>query len=246
LARTPISIPDTHRIDWTPLPTDRDGNVPGPVFKVLTTDPESGAATMMMHLPPGWKDDVLDWHPCSEEAFRLSGAVQMADRHLPLGNYLYRPPGILHGPVRSDPVLGATMIQRFDKEMRVLRYEGDTFPHEDSQPITKDYERWPLEWHEKLAPGGGPWAGARYRWLNRHRDSGGGALHLQLPAGWSGPGAAAKGEVEEFVVEGSVTMGGQRYETWGYVCRAAGDPAGRYETSEGAMLICWWDVDELG
>src|SRR5205823_4961599 len=146
----PVSIPDTHTIDWTPLPTDRDGNVPGPVVKVLTTDPETKAMTILLHLPPGWKDDELDYHPCAEEGFRLAGWVQIADRHLPVGNHLYRPAGILHGPVRTDPLIGATMIQRFPKEIRILRYTGDEFPHEDGQPINDDHEHDPFEWHERF------------------------------------------------------------------------------------------------
>jgi hypothetical protein len=253
LARAPVSIPDTHAIDWQPLPTT-DGNVAGPVFKVLTTDPESQAATILMHLPPGWHDDDLDWHPCAEEAFRLAGWVNINGRHLPIGNYLYRPAGILHGPVWVDPVNGATGIQRFPKQIRILRYTGDEFPYEDLQPISGEHERDPFTWHEKLdttrlpwedCPAGGPWAGARYRWLNRNRETGGGALHLQLPAGWSGAGAPCLGQVEEFVVEGAVEMDGERFVQWGYRCRGKGDAAGRYSTAEGAFLICWWELDEL-
>src|SRR3954453_5108293 len=127
MARTPVSIPDTHELDWQPLPTARDGNVPGPVFKTLTTDPENGAYTNMLHLPPGWHDPELDWHNSAEEAFRLVGCVGLArppPRGMAVGCYRYRPAGILHGPVRADPLTGATGLSRFPSAPRILRYTG--------------------------------------------------------------------------------------------------------------------------
>lgn len=253
MPRTPVSIPDTHAIPWVGIPTT-DGNVPGPVLKVLTTDPETGAMTILIHLPPGWRDDQLDWHPTPEEGFRLHGWIDINGRHLGVGNYLYRPAGVLHGPVHVCPVEGATGIQRFPAPLRILRYEGDTFPHEDLQPITLDHERSPFQWHEKLdtpslpwtdCPAGGPWAGARYRWLNRHRDTGGGAVQLQLPPGFHGRGTQARGWVEELVVTGEVEADGVDYVRWGYRCRSAGDASSRVASEQGALLLCWWELDEL-
>lgn len=253
MPRTPVSIPDAHAIPWTALPTT-DGNVPGPVVKVLTTDPECGAMTILIHLPPGWHDDQLDYHPTAEEGFRLHGWVDINGRHLPVGNYLYRPAGILHGPVKVDPVEGATGIQRFPAPLRILRYTGTEHPHDDLQPITDEHEHDPLAWHEKLdttqlpwadCPAAGPWAGARHRWLNRNPVTGGGAVQLDLPPGFSGPGARCRGAVEELVVTGTVDADGIRYVRWGYRCRTAGDASTRVATDEGALLLCWWDRDEL-
>src|SRR5262249_24391073 len=151
------SIPDTHELDWQALPTERDGNVPGPVFKTLTTDPEAGGYTNMLDLPPGWHDPELDYHDAAEEAFRPAGWAQLADRRISVGCYLYRPPGILHGPARCDPVNGATGLSRFPRAARIIRYTGDEFPHEDKQPITDDYLNWPIEWVELLDSETLPW-----------------------------------------------------------------------------------------
>lgn len=253
MPRTPVSLPDTHTLPWLALATT-DGNVPGPVLKLLTSDPESGAMTILIHLPPGWHDDLLDYHPCAEEGFRLHGWVEINGRRLPVGNYLYRPAGILHGPVKVDPLVGATGIQRFPAPLRILRYTGDEFPHEDLQPITDEHERDPFTWHEKLdttalpweeCPAGGPWAGARHRWLNRDRETGGGAIQLELPAGFTGHGARGRGTVEELVVSGAMEADGAEYVRWGYRCRAAGDASTRVASPGGALLVCWWERDEL-
>jgi hypothetical protein len=251
--REPVTIPDTHQLDWQVLPTARDGNVPGPVFKVLAEDTESGARTRLLHCPPGWHDDELDWHPSVEEAITLAGSMRLGDCVMDTDCYLYRPPGVLHGPVYGDRRVGATFLIRMDRPSRILRYDGDKFPHRHAQPISDEYMRSPFTWYEKLDTHGipylpapdGPWAGTRVKWLNRHRETGGGAVMLELPPGWRGAGSAARGEVEEFVLDGAVEAGGERFVKWGYACRSAGAPAGEYRTEEGARLICWWDVDEL-
>jgi hypothetical protein len=251
--RQPVTIPDTHSIDWQVLPTDRDGNVPGPVFKVLTEDAESGARTRLLHCPPGWHDPELDWHPSVEEAITLQGRMRLGEVVMEEDSYLYRPPGVLHGPVAADKRYGATFLIRMDRPSRILRYDGDTFPHRHGQPISEEYRRSPWTWYEKLDTVGvpfvdapeGPWAGARVKWLNRNRETEAGVVMLELPPGWRGPGSAARGTVEEFVLEGALDAGGERFVKWGYACRAPGSPAGEYGTDEGARMICWWDADEL-
>src|SRR5262245_4664684 len=133
MAAESVSIPSAWKLDWHAIDTERDGNVPGPVIKVLRLDQETGGMTFMTHLPPGWKDDMRDWHPSVEEGLILHGSCSLNDRLLDEGCYLYRPPGILHGPVGAPSDAGATILQRMDKELRILRYEGDTFPHVDCQ-----------------------------------------------------------------------------------------------------------------
>ena len=245
----PISIPSAWEVDWIALDTTRDGNVGGPAWKVLRRDESTGATTFMMHLPPGWHDEILDWHPTTEEAFKLAGSTQLADAHLDTGCYLYRPPGILHGPVSVPSDNGATILQRMNGEIRILRYDGDEFPHRHKQPITDQYKDWPVEWTERLDTetlpwepvAGGGWAGASLRWVHRNRVTGGGAVLLLLPAGWAGTGGEARGPLEEFVVKGDLDAGGVRYGKWGYAYRPPGAPAGEYSTRDGALLFCWWD-----
>lgn len=256
-----VSIESAWEIDWVALDTSRDGNVPGPVWKPLRRDPSTGATTFMTHLPPNWHDPLLDWHPTTEEGFKLAGKTVLGDpaidegyTELGRGCYLYRPPGILHGPVSAPVDEGSTILQRMNGEMRILRYDGDEFPHAHLQPITDQHVDWPVAWNERLDTNAlawepvvsGPWSGAAIKRLHRNRVTGGGAVLLQLPAGWSGAGSAARGPLEEFVVEGAMTAGGVDYRKWGYAYRPVGAAAGSYATTDGAVLFCWWDeADEL-
>src|SRR5262245_39863215 len=115
MAREARTIPSAWDLDWQALPTT-DGNVPGPVFKMLSRDPETGSSTMMLHIPPGWRDDELDYHPCVEEAYTLHGRVVLGGRDYVPGVYLYRPAGILHGPVSCPDIVGATLVHHFDRD----------------------------------------------------------------------------------------------------------------------------------
>jgi hypothetical protein len=261
-------IPDLWERDWTPLtspPPKADdtlvdaGFVPGPVWKPLTVNEETGAVSYLMHIPPNWHDNVLDVHPTNEEGFVLAGHVTLGHPgtpefgDMPIGNYCYRPPNILHGPARVPSVDGVTLFQRTDGELRIMRYEGDEFPHEHLQPITDEYKTWPVEWKEVNdttaipdEPATGGWTGTQQRWVWRNRETGGGCTIITIPPGWSGPGSPCRGSVEEFVIEGAFTAGGVEFPTWGYAYRHPGDAAGEYSSETGARVLCVWDeADEM-
>jgi hypothetical protein len=244
----PVVIPSAWELDWFGIPTT-DGNVPGPALKILREDADTGALTFMTHLPPNWHDPLLDWHPSTEEGYIIAGEVMLGDRQLTPGSYLFRPPGILHGPVAAPNDLGATIVQRTNAPLRILRYRGKKFPHKDCQPITRDHLRSDVAWSEQTDTtkirwqqvGKGGWKGARLRWVHENTRTGGGLVMLDLPAGWSGKGSAARGPLEEFVLAGELKAGGQQYGKWGYAYRPAGQAAGRYATKGGARLLAWWN-----
>jgi hypothetical protein len=248
VARKPLVVPSAWELDWTAIPTT-DGNVPGPTLKVMRTDARTGGMTFLTHLPPNWTDPELDWHPSTEEGYIIAGDVVLNDRHLNAGCYLFRPPGILHGPVYSPNDLGATILQRTSGPLRILRYTGKKFPHRDLQPITNDHLKSDVAWSERTDTNSirwvgvkkGPWAGTRVRWIHRNVRTGGGMVMLDIPAGWSGKGSAAKGDIEEFVLAGTLRCGGETLRKWGYAFRPSGAAAGRYSSRDGARLIAWWD-----
>lgn len=244
----PVTVPSAWELDWTAIST-KDGNVPGPTLKILRVDPRTGGMTFMTHLPPNWTDRELDWHPSTEEGYIIAGDVVLNDRHLDAGCYLFRPPGILHGPVYSPNDLGATILQRTSGPLRILRYTGRKFPHRDLQPITNDHLNSDVPWSERTDTKSlrwnpvrkGGWAGTRVRWIHRNTRTGGGMVMIDVPAGWSGRGSAALGPIEEFVLTGSLRCGDVTLGKWGYAYRPAGQPAGPYASKQGARVIAWWD-----
>ncbi len=191
-----VIIPSAWELDWEVRETTRDGNVPGPVRKVLRRDPSTGGITYLLHLPPGWHDNVLDWHPTTEEAYVLAGSVILGDNLLDAGSALYRPPGILHGPVRILTDAAASTLRRMNGDSRILRYNDDEFPHRHMQPITDDYKDWPVRWTETLDTkelewdqvSEGGWSGCAVKWLHRKSGNWRRRRHAVDPTGLERPG----------------------------------------------------------
>jgi hypothetical protein len=147
-----------------------------------------------------------------------------------------------------------TGLYRMNSELRIFRYTGTEFPHVHMTPMNDDWETAPVDWNEKIPSAGlpwrpvteGGWAGTRHKWLYRDQVTGGGAIMLDVPAGWEGTGTPTRGSAEEFVLEGSIIADGLTYGRWGYAHRPPGTPAGHYSTQDGARLLCYWDeADEL-
>jgi hypothetical protein len=141
--REKVIIPRIYEQPWQPLLLE--GGIRGPAIKVLSRgtggalspDPDFPVVTWISHLPPGWCDPELVYHPCVEESFVLGGAGYLADRYREAGYYLYRPPGILHGPAYNPPYTARTLLQRFGAGTdTLLRYEGDELPLIDCQAVT--------------------------------------------------------------------------------------------------------------
>ncbi|UYP20234.1 DUF4437 domain-containing protein [Rhodococcus sp. Z13] len=66
---------------------------------VLREDPDTGAQTYALRLPPGWVGRAgQHFHTVSEEAFIVAGDVALEDEPVyTAGSYLFRPPHVVHG-----------------------------------------------------------------------------------------------------------------------------------------------------
>ena len=73
--------------------------------QIMSRDEATGAFSMLLNLPPGWRGRAgAHHHTVSEEVYVVSGDVALDDEPIyRQGSYLYRPPKIIHGPKeRSD------------------------------------------------------------------------------------------------------------------------------------------------
>ena len=206
MARTAVIIPDTFALDWVALPTT-EGNIGGVAVKPLSRDEATGGATFLVHLPPGWHDPQLDWHPATEESFKLAGWSRSGDRESGTPSYIYRPPGLLHGPTVAEATLGATFIARFDGDLSIIRVAAGA----QDQPMGPEYAAEGLIWHSDIdaverrpAPAEGPGAGAA---LGARAHGG----------GWGGVGTHG------VLDEGGVRASRAKWLT----CRAMGSGTGR-------------------
>jgi len=103
---------DATQMPWRP--TWVPGPRPGLHIKLLYMDPQTGAYTRLIRAEPGWREDRLEHHDCSEEAYTLEGEMFLGNtgRWWGAGSYFWRPQGIKHGPMYTDA--GALFFLRTD------------------------------------------------------------------------------------------------------------------------------------
>jgi hypothetical protein len=101
-AARPVGLRDAFELPWEAAPTGPPQAVPAVQWKVLRGSPHGDAATLLTwsppHLhPPGWRGPQAV-HACATELFLVSGYLISHAGQMCVGAYLWRPPGIAHGP----------------------------------------------------------------------------------------------------------------------------------------------------
>ena len=90
-------------IGFTPC----EGKVASLTERVLAADPDTGVATRMLRFEPGTDTtpNGVQVHDFWEEVYVLEGELTdlRLDKTFPSGSYACRPPGMEHGPWRSEP-----------------------------------------------------------------------------------------------------------------------------------------------
>ncbi|GAA3228329.1 DUF4437 domain-containing protein [Actinocorallia longicatena] len=119
-----LTVLDTSAMPWidvrdgSPMRFDLGGTpVPGLYIKLLHRDAETGFYTRLIKAKPGWREEPLAHHPCSEEAYCLEGAFDYNFGRMWPGTYFWRPALIRHGDFTADADLGCTWIVRSDADL---------------------------------------------------------------------------------------------------------------------------------
>lgn len=96
MARPPLEFFDTGKIPWEPHVVG--GKRMDPLQqKILSCDEETGAVTLMVKYPKGFRHPSLTYHTVVEEIYILKGRIRMEGKEYSEGYYAYRPPGMIHG-----------------------------------------------------------------------------------------------------------------------------------------------------
>jgi hypothetical protein len=89
-------------VGWTPVP----GKAAGMTERILAADDASGVATRMLRFEPGadTSPNGVQVHDFWEEVYILEGSFHDLELNetFSAGQYACRPPGMRHGPWRSD------------------------------------------------------------------------------------------------------------------------------------------------
>ena len=85
-------------LPWVPVP----GAPPGHYQKILTEDPDMMFVTRMLKVDPGGRSTETFVHDFWEEVYILEGSQWDGDQFFKKGMYACRPPGMKHGPYRTE------------------------------------------------------------------------------------------------------------------------------------------------
>lgn len=103
-------------IDWIPL-VEAGVKTDGIWVKVLRFDETTKRApTFLLKFDAGASYPKHS-HPAGEEAFVLEGEVSFGERHLNVGDYLYTPPGGVHGVSSTD---GCVLLFIVPEEVQII------------------------------------------------------------------------------------------------------------------------------
>ena len=92
-------------LPWVPV----EGAPPGHYQKILTEDTEIGFVTRMLKVDPGCASTETFVHDFWEEVYIVQGSQWDGDRLFKQGMYACRPPGMKHGPYRTEE--GCTTLE---------------------------------------------------------------------------------------------------------------------------------------
>ena len=96
MARPALEFFDTEKIPWEPHVVAGKGMDPLQQ-KILSCDEGTGAVTLMVKYPKGFRQPSLTYHTVIEELYILKGRIMMEGKEYSEGYYAYRPPGMIHG-----------------------------------------------------------------------------------------------------------------------------------------------------
>ena len=107
MTRPALEFFNTEEIAWEPYVVQ--GKVIDSVLmKILSFDKETGASTILIKYPKGFKDTTWYYHNVTEEIFVIKGCSKMYGKEISgEGYYAYRPVGMVHGDME---VLEETII----------------------------------------------------------------------------------------------------------------------------------------
>ncbi|MFF0493711.1 DUF4437 domain-containing protein [Nocardia sp. NPDC004068] len=133
--------------DGSPMRFDLGGTpVPGLYIKLLYRDPETGFYTRLIKAKPGWREEPLAHHPCSEEAYCLAGGFDYNYGRMWPGTYFWRPALIRHGDFTADAEEGCTWIIRSDADL------VDWYTDEPAVVMSGRPRNWGPDFPQTLAP----------------------------------------------------------------------------------------------
>ena len=127
MTRPALEFFDTEKCPWEPHVVG--GKRMDPLQqKILSYDDRTGAVTLMLKYPKGFRQPSLTYHTVTEELYILKGRIMMEGKEYSEGYYAYRPPGMIHGEMEildNDTVVLVMLSGPLDyNEVKPIQQKG--------------------------------------------------------------------------------------------------------------------------
>ncbi len=130
MARPHIDFFHAQQLPWE---TDAYASLPGLQSKTLSTDDETGACTVILRYPPGWRIDGL-WHlPDDVEFYVLDGKFELNNQLYTLDSYGFLPAGWVFESASTET--GTDIITFFEGVPDFIKGRPDEGQYDLSQAI---------------------------------------------------------------------------------------------------------------
>jgi hypothetical protein len=208
--------------------------LPGCHIKVLSRDPDSGAATVLVRYPSGWAAPAPGCLGTVEELFVLDGMLEVDGRRYTQDCYGRFPAGWTHA-ARAAPE-GAVVLTFYDAEPACSEAEASTGRSTDEATFSDAFE---LPWR---ATDGERVFGESHRWKALHGSPGTGPATLLIasaphlhPRHWLAPQEIHSCAEEMFLLSGDFLCNVGQMTSGGYCWRPPGVAHGPYGSRGGNL-----------
>lgn len=226
------------------LPWDAKGLPAGAEVRTLNRDPDTGAQSVLLHLPKGWRWPADGYCMAEQDLFVFEGAITVGGAKLENGGFCFYPAGVLQGGWAADADTIAYVI--YNRAPEFIRADSHR-PGAAVHKTVKHRDTWAMEWFDPLAsskPSMKFHPGIFVKELRVDPDTGTRTHLAGLMPGWFQEGVEVHPVREEsLIISGDVniaTVAGQPGYTvsvGGYYSRPSGIPHGPLSSKNGNVGI---------
>jgi quercetin dioxygenase-like cupin family protein len=232
MSRSSVYVPALDELEWKPL-GEIIPNCPlgatGAEAKLLNRDPDTGAFTMVVKLPPAAGDARRGSHSCDQEVFLLEGDLTIDGESFRAPAYWFFPAGTIHGDSRTEA--GAVLIESF---AGACDFASATEDEQAAAPVSRGIDVDSVEWSatSELVDGY-TYVGPLSKVLREDPETGGSTSMVRLPPGYTHPHLSFHQHTQEqFLLEGTVNETGVERHALAYWCHPPGEVHGKSFTLE--------------
>lgn len=236
MPRQHVEFIQSQAVPWQPCPWP---HLSGCQAKILTRDEQTGAASALVRLPPGWGEQREGWLGAGTEMFVVDGTFELNGRQYSQDFYASLPAGYPYRSLATTP--GAVVLTFFDAEPVWL--EGvDPGAREPPGSAVEMIDAFRTPWSADGMDAAYAEIGLRWKVLRGSPDGPSCTMlvssppHLH-PPGWTGPQEVHDCVEEMFLLSGDYIGDRGTMYTGAYFWRPPGNAHGPYGSRGGSLAL---------